>query len=157
MKNDKIICTGNSAYNYITKCVGISNGIKENIIYEINNFNDFITKKAYAVCPINEKIIVAISYFKKDNKIKTTCMLNLEKVDLEKDKIDIDNYKKYYYKKYTIQIDVTTDTWENTVVITGKNVKEIIYGDTSADSPKELQNKDYLNMLIKAKKFVDKN
>lgn len=155
IESTKIICSGKNSDNYISDCQGVTEGIEKNIIYEIKDFNKVISKKVYAVCPINEKIIIAISHFKKDNKIRTTCMLNLEKVDLEKDKIEIDKYKMYYYKKHIFRIEATSDTWENIIVVTGEGINEWIFGETSADSPKDLQDKDFLDLLIKAKRFVD--
>ena len=41
------------------------------------------------------------------------------------------------------------------VVITGKGINEWIFGETSADSPKDLQDKDFLDLLNKAKRYVD--
>ena len=155
LESTKIICSGKNSDNYISDCQGVTEGIEKNIIYEVNYFNKCISKKVYAVCPINEKIIISIAYFKKDNKIRTTCMLNLEKVDLEKDKIEIDKYKMYYYKKHIFKIESTSDTWENIVVVTGKGINEWIFGETSADSPKDLQDKDFLDLLNKAKRFVN--
>jgi len=79
----------------------------------------------------------------------------LEKVNLETDKINLSKYKRYYYKKYIFILDSTSDTWENNVRIIGNGNNEIIYGNTSADSPKDLQDKDFLDLLIKAKRYVD--
>jgi len=155
MKSERIICTGKGTYNCITECDGVIEGIEENIIYEEKNFNKFIEKVKYAVCPKNDKVIIRMCYFKENNKITIECLLNLEKMNLEEIIYEKYKEKKYYYKNYVFVFDSTSDTWENVIKVIGNNTNETIFGDASADSSKELQNKDYLNMLNKAKEFID--
>lgn len=127
----------------------------KNIIHECSNWNKYVDKVTYIICPKDDKIVIAIFKHKNGN-ISTDCMCNLEKIDINSDYIIIDRLKKYYYKNCRIIFEVKRDTWENTVVILGDKFRKEIYGDRCADAPEEFLKQDIKNLAITAMKFIDK-